>query len=866
MKKKLLKTLSCLTLATLMFLTACTGNSGGKNKKGQAEMGGYKEEEVVMPKGYSQVSNAVFLPDGKMVVVGQRYIDYESIYRESEMPSEAATDATGTEVEPETSQEPTAEEPTAEEPTTEEPAKEKDAEQQTDEAATEEEPATELPPSGEAQEFIRPKEQFDLIAWDDLTKEPTVDPLELPENSYFSNNALMLDAQGNVVLVMNGYDPEKQTNKFSVYTLNGPKGAGKDATAVPPVSSFALDLGDMHPNSYTMLANGDIAVCDYTGLRIFDSKGNKVKELAAGSFTYQVTANKDHLIALNGDSSELVHYDIQTYSELFRVPVRQSIFGNLTSVKALDDGSIYFFGQDGVKKMDAPQKDGDKYKVPEVQYVLNSIDYKLSEPGRYIQSFSMTQDNQIIAIGSMDGNNMIGGYRRATAVSVATSDEEGEAGPKMFGYVYTWDPTIDNSDKVELEITAMFSDQMLLTAASIFREKHPNVRIRITQYYDKMEKDMKWSDLIKSINTDILSGKGGDVMFLDNMPIQSYMRRGVLVDLEDLITELGGEENLNMGVINGMRNDEGKLYAIPMWFQTYALYGRKDAIKQVTDLKSILDINVKPDQRILASMQRNELFQLLLISNLPAFIDEKTGNYRFDSPEFINFLELFDRIYNEAQEPPYELPENPTEEDFRKYDEMYTKNRLDLYKGNIAMQISYLYGIDSLDFTMAGGEDADWTFLPTVKDMGGAVYTPNNILGINAKSDQKELAAEFIKLLFSGDERLHNYVWGFLTIKSVQERAIQQQLERYKEQDENGWGNTAWIGGPDNVEVPAYRMTEQQMRDMVAKLDQCTIPNIYDNTLMEFLNEEVEPFLNKTKSATEVAQSLQKRAAAYLAE
>ena len=380
---------------------------------------------------------------------------------------------------------------------------------------------------------------------------------------------------------------------------------------------------------------------------------------------------------------------------------------------------------------------------------------------------------------------------------------------------------------------------------------------------------MKWSDFIRTVNTDILSGKIADIMFLDNLPLESYMRRGILVDLNSLVNELGGAEKLNMGIVNGMKNKDGKLYALPLTFTTYALIGRENVINQVTDLQSLLTLKLEPDQKALVPTQKQALFQQLLMANLPVFIDKQSGNYRFDTPEFVGFLELVDRIYNEAQVPPPELPENPTEEDYRKIDfgNFYQESQKDRYTGKNAMMITTLGNLDSLsyEFSYSGGKDASWTFIPKMKDVGGEIFMPQTTLGISAKGKNQKLAAEFVKMLFSGEiEGIENYMWGFSVAKAQQEKAIKNLLEQYKQQEEAGGKRQMSID--EKTVIDMTTLTEQQMRDIVKRLDGCTIPIQFDQTLSEFLTEEINPFLYGRKTAKEAADALQRRAAAYLAE
>ena len=142
---------------------------------------------------------------------------------------------------------------------------------------------------------------------------------------------------------------------------------------------------------------------------------------------------------------------------------------------------------------------------------------------------------------------------------------------------------------------------------------------------------------------------------------------------------------------------------------------------------------------------------------------------------------------------------------------------------------------------------------------------PQTTLGVSAKSKNQKLAIEFVKMIFSGEiEEVQNYMWGFSVVKSQQEKAIKNLLEQYKQQEEAGGKQQINIDEKTMVEMTM--LTEQQMRDIVSRLDECTIPVQYDQTLYEFLNEEIKPFLYGRKSAKEAAESLQRRAAAYLAE
>jgi ABC-type sugar transport system, periplasmic component len=833
-----MRRLLCIGLASLIILSGCAGN--GNEKK--VTKGGYRETEINMPAGYQQNSNPLFLKDGRVIMVATRII--EQVQKEGKAVSE---DAKEKEIE----------------------ATSKDVKEKEGEAASTDAKTVAVDENGKPMaEYTPPEQKYDILTWRDFTKEPTVDPLKLPANTYFdSQGALMTDVDGNPILRANGYDQEKGVQKFVIYWLPEAKGAGKDATPVSPTKEQLLDLGESYPNAIVALPGGLFAASSWDSIKIYGADGKKVKDLSVSNSS-QMFSTGNKLVVLDREKSELVFYDSTTLKESTRMKVARTIVNNANSAVGLDDGTLYFYGQNGIYRVNASSVASpapDTSAKAEAEMVLDFLQYSLADPNLYSNGFTVNSDKQIII---MANSNMMMG-RRVYSSTMAASAAGENSGPKMRTFLYKWDPELDLSNKKVLTVSSLFTDQILRVAAFEFQKKHPDVQIKTTQYYDKMEDQMKWSDFIRTVNTDILSGKIADIMFLDNLPLDSYTRRGILVDLNPLVNELGGAEKLNMGIVKGMQNKDGKLYALPLTFTTYAFVGRKNVIDQVTDLQSLLTLKLAPEQKALSPMQKQSLFQQLLMVNLPVFIDKQSGNYRFDTPEFIGFLELFDRIYNEAQVPPPELPENPTDEDYKKLDmnNFYQNAQKDRYTGKTAMSMTTLGNLDSLsyEFSYSGGKDASWTFVPKFKDIGGEIFMPQTTLGISAKSKNKELAMEFVKMIFSGEiEGVDNYMWGFSVVKSQQEKTIKNLLEQYKQQEKSGGKNQMSIDEKTTIDM--VTLTEQQMRDIVNSLDKCTIPVQFDQTLSEFLNEEIKPFLYGHKTAKEAAEALQRRAAAYLAE
>ena len=871
-----MKRFLCIGLASMMLLSGCTGNGDGK----KAAKGGYRETEISMPEGYQQNTNPLFLKDGRVIMLATRI--FEQVPMEGDaVPLDIIKAAAGETVAVEDDKAADGEADAGEDDKAadseaaageDDKAADGEADAGEDDKATDSEAAAEAIDAFPADEmpmveYTPPEMKYDILTWQDLSKEPTVDPFKLPTNTYFdSQGALMTDFDGNPILRANSYDQEKGTQKFLLYWLPEALGAGKDAAPVDPVKEQSLEMGEMYPNAVVVLPGGLVAASTWNSVQIFGTDGKKVKELSI-TYSNQMFRVGNSLVVLDGEKSELVFYDSTTLEESKRMKIGRTIINNTNSAAGFDDGTIYLYGQNGIYKLDsavAESTSANESAKVEAEMVLDFLQYSLADPELYSNGFAVNSDKQILIMANSNSMNR----RAIRSASVAVSTQEYQ-GPQMLLFLYKWDPELDLSNKTVLTVSSLFADQIQRMAAFEFQKKHPDVQIKLTQYYDKMEDQMKWSDFIRTVNTDILSGKTADIMFLDNLPLDSYTRRGILVDLNPLVDKLGGAENLNMGIVNGMKNEDGKLYALPLTFTTYALIGHKNVVDQVTDLQSLLTLKLKPEQKALSPMQKQSLFQQLLMTNLPAFVDKQSGDYRFDTPEFIGFLELFERIYNEAQTPPPELPENPTEEDYRKIDmnNSYQNAQKDRYTGKTAMSMTTLGNLDSLsyEFSYSGGKDATWTFMPKLKDFGGEIFMPQTTIGISAKTKNKELALEFVKMIMSGElENMENYMWGFSVVKSQQEKAIQRLLEQYKQQEEMGGSHKMYID--DKTSIDMIMLTEQQMRDIVNRMDECTVPIQFDQTLSEFLNEEINPFLYGRKSAKEAAEALQRRAAAYLAE
>ena len=72
-------------------------------------------------------------------------------------------------------------------------------------------------------------------------------------------------------------------------------------------------------------------------------------------------------------------------------------------------------------------------------------------------------------------------------------------------------------------------------------------------------------DALKTLSTDILAGNGPDVLILDGMPVDSYVEKGILTDISDVVDEVKASDGLVDSIVKDSTKD-GKIYTIPTRF------------------------------------------------------------------------------------------------------------------------------------------------------------------------------------------------------------------------------------------------------------------------------------------------------------
>jgi len=358
-------------------------------------------------------------------------------------------------------------------------------------------------------------------------------------------------------------------------------------------------------------------------------------------------------------------------------------------------------------------------------------------------------------------------------------------------------------------------------------------------------------DAIRTLNTDLLAGRGGDILILDEMPLAQYINRGVLLPLDDALTDIG----FLPGILEGSRAADGRLYTVPAQFQFNTLWGNRAALSAVDSLGALLSLPLDDAQELLYPRTPEDLLALFYPASRAAFLGD-SGKPRFDTPEFEDFLEALYQIYAAQSFLPSEQPAQ-----FRGRRMMNSEEFQGMLNGSVAVMPSTISSTmtSAMPYTVSGAEESLCIPVPGLGGVGRA-YTPVLMPGINARTQNRALCEAFLRLLYSPEIQELESMEGLPTVAA----SLDALIANAKEVERGGQMRMSMSFGGNPLTLQQLNDAAwDEMRALCNTLNQASID---DPTLMGFILEETADFFDGFASAQDAAWAVQRRAMAYLNE
>lgn len=441
---------------------------------------------------------------------------------------------------------------------------------------------------------------------------------------------------------------------------------------------------------------------------------------------------------------------------------------------------------------------------------------------------------------------------------------------------FTYSPESPIAAEKQLKVYSLTENDLLKKAIYNYQAEHPEVYVTY-EIGQETNTAVTREDALKKLNMKIMAGEGPDFMVLDDMPINSYMEKGVLLDISPYLSVIEKEEGLVGNVADLYRTDNA-VYAIPALYKIPLMVGKKEDLEKIHDLKSFADTveairKEDPEEQILGVYKEIDVIKLLAMVCAPSWEKDRKPS----EENLIEFLVQAKRVYQAETE-------GITEDIWKTYvayGYMQERDTIFYNKGNFYENVSnqaldYVVGtrklisgyvMDTFDLAKIASlirekEDADIDFA-SFTGQSHNVFLPNTILGINAKSEQADLAGDFLQSMLS--RKIMNLGEGGYPVNrlSLEDKLSDRQAAKLRK---NIWGEPLFrrnakiywfdLSWPTNTQV-------EKFKDLIM---QAETPHIYNSQLENAVYEIGPDVLNGSISVEEGVAEIIKKAAIQMAE
>lgn len=669
------------------------------------------------------------------------------------------------------------------------------------------------------------------------------------------NSLFTLDTQDNRYVVQEKYGELKEGDKkreaetsVIIYNSEGKK-------------QKSLDLGK---RTYTDKQAGitDIAV-DTKGnvyllqrqenIEVIGADGKKIKDIPAQKTDYIEIDDQDNLFlgSFSGgnNKSSVEKRSLQKEDNIW---VKELSTGNYIREMnySIKNKTLYLLTEKGIL---ACSSDGNIEG-----FVFDLKQTSLLESDIYITDFLFDSEKNIYIL-AFKSDSSSGTY---------------ESTPLFYKYTPVKDQKKKENQKT-LTVALRYSERYMEAAISKFQKTYPDVKVEVKDYAaavmsssadgpgeDEINRAQKAEeDFQKNISTELMAGKGSDIIEVSGLPYKKFIDKNTLVNLSEIIKN---DQNFDMNkykqnILKAFKYKDS-MYIMPVNFSFTSL-GVSKNIKEKEGLKidsskwtwkDFLSVaqqvtkdkngDGKPDQYALPKMTPEEIFSFIFEDEYGKFIDYDKKTSNFDSKEFTDILTFAKEFADKG----VCSPKLDNSEMYKMLDPGtigFINCYISTYQGIIMSQALLNSEIEFLDRPTFGGTKPKMSLIP------GRVFAINN------NSKLKTEAWDFIKLLISDEIQSNDQMYQFpinsdsLNKKAKNEMTQNYMYKAYKDQGRN-----------------VSQLTQTHV-DLINKMiDQLELSPYSEPQAAKIVSDGVKEFFSGKKTAEETAKYIQNKMNIYLGE
>lgn len=438
---------------------------------------------------------------------------------------------------------------------------------------------------------------------------------------------------------------------------------------------------------------------------------------------------------------------------------------------------------------------------------------------------------------------------------------------------YTYDPDTPAVPEVQLRAYSLRDNQQLKKVIAAFQAEYPEVYIR---YEAGIEENsaMTRDDALKKLNTEIAAGKGPDIFVLDDMPVSSYIEKGVLLDLTDYL-ENKTEDKYFTNVVRAFGTEQG-IYAVPAQFQIGLIVGRQGEIEQMGSLEGIAGIaeayrKEKTEGTVLGVRGEDEMLHMLLPVCEPAWKDE---HGKIDKEVLTEFYTLVKRIWDAEEKGISE----ETKEEYARWTEerkiagVSDERTREFQMGISSKEIGWLIGdrevaagimSDSAEFDMIiscfkaeGRKDGSFA---AYSGQSQKVFVPSGLMGISRTSEYQGIAVRLLEKMLDDDG------WSGMP---VNKEKWGESFRRHASEVGSSYASMGGSGvdGKELYHLDIYPASEEEIARLMKIAEEGNTPYVRDSMLEDAVCRTGVKVLRGEISASAGAEEVIQKMGIYMAE
>ena len=443
--------------------------------------------------------------------------------------------------------------------------------------------------------------------------------------------------------------------------------------------------------------------------------------------------------------------------------------------------------------------------------------------------------------------------------SLMVFTESGQTGAHNL-YRYVYDTDAKTTPETEVRMYTLEDNREIRQAIAMYQKENPDTVVSL-QVGMTGDDGTTVSDALNALNTEIMAGNGPDILLLDGMPIDSYIEKGILEDISDVLNKIDEQYGL-------LKTGENT-HAVATRFSVPYIQGEAkyiDMIQNITTMQEMLKAvgDEYPDRQSINVGEVDELMNYLYQIDVNNFI---TQDGKLEKEKLQNFLEQAKQIAENTYKE--EGQEEETHDDNIAIGIMGSEmimNAMGTTMEIVAKSVSIGRGEirtqNDLAVILGANEKMNMEYKLLTDDAGENLILTNTILGINSKGEQIEKAKEVLEFCLSKEVQKSEQGMGF----PVNIEALNETLR--KEFEDMGFvmESISDDGTSQVIDLMVNRPEDTNIEAFEQSILEDTRVGYANRVVQEIVVEQLMGYVDGRVSLDEAVEGINQKVSLYLSE